>query len=359
MKALFLAGGKGVRLQPLTDKVPKPMVPIMNKPLLERTIINLKKSGITEIVISTCYQPDYIKNYFGDGEQLGLKIQYIVEDLPMGTGGAIKKAESQFKDSFIVFNSDILSDIDIQKMMDLHKSSHALATIAVTEVEDPSAYGVIEYDTNGYAVSFIEKPKPEQISSNFINAGIYIFEPEILRKIPANNVVSMEREIFPKILENGHKIAVYKDSSYWIDIGTLEKYKQVHMDIMNKKCRLVDYYFDKDNIILGKNVRIHHTAKILGPVYIGDNVEIGAKAVISSSVIGNNACIGFGSRVIGSILWNDVKICSEVRLINTIVTSNSYICKNLNYLNTVFSEEINQFCMQLQKSNKTIKQGGI
>ncbi|HEY5585913.1 MAG TPA: nucleotidyltransferase family protein [Ruminiclostridium sp.] len=203
MKALLIAGGKGIRLHPLTNKLPKPMVPIMNKPLLERTMVHLKKSGISEIVISSCYHSQNIKDYFGNGEHLGLNIQYIVEDIPLGTGGAIKKAQDQFKDTFIVFYSDILSDIDIQKMIIYHKNSHAIATIAVTEVQNPSSYGVIEYDTKGYAVSFIEKPEPEQISSNLINAGIYIFEPQILKEIPINSVVSLEREIFPKILATG------------------------------------------------------------------------------------------------------------------------------------------------------------
>ena len=146
-------------MKPLTDGIPKPMIPVMNKPLLERTMMKLKKNGITEMVISTCYRPDYIKDYFGDGKLFGLDIKYIVEDTPLGTGGAIKKAEAQFDDTFIVLNSDIVSDIDIQKMIDFHKRKKAVVTIAVTEVEDPSAYGVIEYDTNGYAVSFVEKPK--------------------------------------------------------------------------------------------------------------------------------------------------------------------------------------------------------
>lgn len=337
MKALFLAGGEGTRLQPLTDKLPKPMVPIMNKPLLERTMIHFKKSGISEIVISSCYQPQQIEEYFGDGEQFGLKIQYIVEDLPLGTGGAIKKAEAQFKDTFIVFNSDILSDIDLKKMMDYHKNSHALATIAVTEVEDPSAYGVVEFDTDGYATSFVEKPKLEDVSSNFINAGIYIFEPEIFEKISINSVVSVEREVFPKILAEGHKICVYKDASYWIDIGNLEKYKQVHKDIMLRKCKMVDFDSTDSNIILGKNVKIHPDSKIMGPAYIGDNCEICSKAVISHSVIGNNVTIGSGSRVVGSILWNNIITSSEVRLINTVVTSDCFINRNLSFLNTVYT----------------------
>jgi len=337
MKALFLAGGKGLRLQPLTDKVPKPMVPIMNKPLLERTIVSLKKSGITEIVISTCYKPDYIKDYFGNGKDFGVEIEYIVEDIPLGTGGAIKKAEAQFNDTFIVFNSDILSNIDIQKMIQFHKDSKALATIAVTEVEDPSAYGVIEYDENAYAVSFIEKPKPDQITSNFINAGIYIFEPKILEEIPENRPVSIEKETFPSLLAKGHKIGVYKSSSYWIDIGTLAKYKQVHMDILEKKCKVDDCSFNEEDIILGKNVRIHPTAKIVGPSYIGDNVKIGAKTIISKSIIGNNASIGSGCKISRSILWNDVVVSNGVGLVYTIVTSKCFINEDLDYINSVYS----------------------
>ncbi|RCX19460.1 nucleotidyltransferase [Anaerobacterium chartisolvens] len=342
MKALFLAGGKGIRLQPSTDKVPKPMVPIMNKPLLERTMVHLKKSGISEIVISSCYQPQYIEEYFGNGKQFGLKIQYIVEDIPLGTGGAIKKAEAQFEDTFIVFNADILSDIDIPKMLDCHKNRHAIATIAITEVSDPSAYGVIDHDTDGYAISFVEKPVQGQIDSSYINAGIYIFEPEILKEIPNNRVVSAEREIFPRFIVKGHKIAAYKHDGYWMDIGTFEKYIQVHKDIMDNKCKMVDCNFSSSNISLGKNVKIHPDSKIIGPAYIGDNVEICAKAIISHSVIGDNVSIGSRSRVTGSILWNDINISSEVRLVNTIVTSNCFINRNLNYLNTVFSHKLDR-----------------
>ena len=344
MKALFLAGGMGLRLQPLTNKIPKPMIPIMNKPLLERTMVSLKKAGITEMIISTCYKPEYFINYFGDGERFGLNIQYIVEDFPLGTGGAIKKAESKFDDSFIVFNSDIVCDINIQEMIEYHRSSHAIATIYATAVENPSAYGVIECDADGYAVSFIEKPIQEMITSKYINAGIYIFKPEIFKEISLNSVVSIERETFPKILEKGYKIGVFKSNSYWIDIGTIEKYQQVHMDILSKKCRLEDN--GNENIILGKNVRIHPTAKIIGPVYIGDNVEIKANTFIRNSVIGNNTSIGFGSKIVESILWNDIKVDSYVTLNKIIVTSNNFIKLNSNSSNKIITEETNELLLK-------------
>lgn len=346
MKALFLAGGKGLRMHPLTDKLPKPMVPVMNKPLLERTMMNLKKIGITEMVISTCYRPDYIKNYFGDGKPFGLDIKYIAEDTPLGTGGAIKKAESQFNDTFIVFNSDIVSDIDIQKMIDFHKRKNALATIAVTEVEDPSEYGVIEYDANGYAVSFVEKPEPRQASSKYINAGIYIFEPEILKGIAMDCVVSVERDTFPNILENGNKVGVFKNSGYWIDIGTIEKYRQVHLDILNKKCKLVEHGSEYGNMVVGQNTKIHPTARLLGSVYIGDNVEVGPKAIVRNSVIGNDSYIGFESRVLESILWNNVRVSSNARLKKTIVPADSIIRMGMNYSDTVFTADAGNLYLQ-------------
>lgn len=327
MKALFLAGGKGLRLKPLTNNLPKPMVPIMNKPLLERTMTNLKKSGITQIVISSCYQSDYIKNYFGNGGRLGLDIKYIVEDIPLGTGGAIKKAGYEFNESFIVFNADILSDINIDQMMDLHRSSKALATIATTQVENPSSYGVIESDENGYALSFVEKPSPESNACNSINAGIYIFEPEVLNEIPVKSIVSVERQTFPGLLANGSKIAVYNSSCYWMDIGTIKKYLQAHADIMNGKCKLVDCKFSYYNVVIGKNIRIHPDCTFSGQVCIGDNVVIGSKTTISNSVIGNNVTIGAESIIVGSIVWNGMCLNSKANLFETVVTENQVVKK--------------------------------
>ena len=197
MKALFLAGGMGTRLKPLTDDLPKPMVPMMVKPLLERNMLKLKECGVDEIILSTCYKPQKIEEYFGDGTKLGLKIHYICEDIPLGTGGAIKNAEEFFDDTFIIFNADILSDINIMDMMKFHKEKCAAVTIAVTQVKNPSAYGVIEYNDKLYAESFTEKPKLSEIKSNYINAGIYIFEPKVLKEIPDSQVVSIERETYP------------------------------------------------------------------------------------------------------------------------------------------------------------------
>jgi len=343
MKALFLAVGLGTRLKPLTNKLPKPMVPIMGKPLLERNMINLKNCGIHEVVLSTCYQPQCIEKYFGDGSNHRLKIHYVCEDIPLGTGGAIKNTERFYDDAFLIFNSDILSNIDLKGLIQYHKDKSADVTIAVTQVDNPSMYGVIEYDEKGYALSFKEKPQPHEITSNYINAGVYVFEPEVLKEIPSGRVVSVEREVFPSLLQKGYKIAVFKNSSYWMDIGTPEKYFQAHKDIMTGKCKIHEIDFSCQEIYKGCNVNILSTAKVSGPVYIGDHVEIGAHASIGPyTVIGNRSKIGAGSKVMGSIVWDNVEIGSGARLYNSIVASGSNVERNNEYYNMVYTEECNQ-----------------
>ena len=319
MKALFLAGGMGTRLKPLTDELPKPMVPIMNKPLLQRSMENLRKCGIHEIVISTGYKPQYIEAYFGDGSKFGLKIEYICEESPLGTGGAIKKTGHLYNDTFLVFNADILVNMDFQELVRFHKSKKAVATIAVTRVSNPSAYGVIEYDPSDYAVSFTEKPKADEVKSNYINAGVYVFEPEVLREIAADRPVSVEREIFPALLCSGYKIAVYKGCKYWMDIGTPEKYMQTHDDIMSGDCIISGVKFNEHCVFKDGSSKIDLTAKITGPVYIGNNVKIGAYATVGpNTVIGDNVCIQGGGSVINSILWNEVNIGSRARMRDTV-----------------------------------------
>lgn len=309
MKALFLAGGYGTRLKPLTDNMPKPMVPIMDRPLLERNIMILKKYGIKEFVLSVHYKPQKIKEYFGDGSKFGVKIDYVKEDIPLGTGGAIKYAAKNFKDSFLIFNSDIIDEIDYKKLIEYHKEKSADATIAVTKVKDPSMYGVIEYDKNNYVTSFKEKPKKDEIKSHYINAGVYVFEPRVLDEIASNKVVSIERDTFPKLLKKDYKISIYDGSSYWMDVGTPSKYLRVHKDILNEKYKIDGLDFSNHGVINGKNVKIKSTANILGPVYIGDNVSIGDYADIGpNTVIGSNCSIGENSKICNSLIWNNVVI---------------------------------------------------
>jgi mannose-1-phosphate guanylyltransferase len=339
MKALFLAGGMGTRLKPLTDKLPKPMVPIMNKPLLERSMENLRKCGITEIVISTCYKSKYIKDYFGNGSKFGLKIEYVCEDMPLGTGGAIKKTEKLFDDTFLVFNADILCNMDYMELVKFHKSQQAKVTIAVTRVKNPSAYGVIEYDQNNYAVSFTEKPEADKIKSNYINAGVYVMEPSVLSEIPEDRPVSIERETFPTLLKKGYKVAVYKGCTYWMDIGTPEKYLQTHRDIMAGDCRISGVSFSNHRVFKDGKSFIDTTAVIKGPVYIGDHVNIGAYATIGpNAVIGDDVTIHMGGTVIDSIIWDNVNIGICAKMDGAVAASDCVVESRTVHSDTAFTK---------------------
>lgn len=341
MKALFLAGGLGTRLKPITNDLPKPMVPIMGKPLLERNIKNLKNHGVDEIVLSTCFKPHKIEKYFEDGRKIGVKISYISEDVPLGTAGAIKNAQSFLDDTFLVFNADILSDIDISEMIRFHKEKRALATIAATRVDNPSAYGVIEHDEHGFITAFKEKPQPHESSSNLINAGVYIFEPQLLDEIPSGRAVSVERETYPLLLQKGFKIAVYNRCSYWLDLGTPEKYLRAHKDILEGILRIGDHDFNSSLQYISKTAKINRTARIVGPAYIGDNVEIGAFAVIGpDTVLCDHSSVGMGAKIAESVVWDHAHVGNGASVVNSVVMSNCRVDRKRKEYNAVLTENL-------------------
>ncbi|MBE0480396.1 MAG: NDP-sugar synthase, partial [Dehalococcoidia bacterium] len=238
MKAVILVGGEGLRLRPLTCNLPKPMVPVANKPFLEHTIDNLKKHGVDEVILAMGYLPDRIRQYFGDGSTLNIRLIYSVEDTPLGTGGAVKNAERFLDDTFIVLNGDIYSDLNLTDMVRLHLRRKAKATIALTPVEDPTAYGVVEIDSTSRVKAFIEKPSRESVTSHLINAGTYVLEPELLDMIPAGVHSMVERGLFPDLVKQGAPFLGYPSDAYWIDIGTPQDYIRLHRDLLMGKAHV-------------------------------------------------------------------------------------------------------------------------
>ena len=340
MKALFLAGGMGTRLRPLTNHMPKPMVPIMGIPLLERSIGELKRCGVSEIVVSTCYQAGRIEQHFASDTRSGMKIHCICEEKPLGTGGAIKNCQKYFDETFLIFNSDILCNIDLKALVAFHREKKADVTIAAVEVKNPSDYGVIEYDPEETIVSFTEKPKPGEEKSRFINAGIYVFEPRVLDMIPSDKEVSIERDIFPLLLKKGYRMAVYRGSSYWIDIGTPQKYMQAHRDIFEGSCLVPENNFKSDQVYGLSGADIAPSAKITGPVWFGKNVHIGANAVIGPNVvIGDGFEAGRGCEISNSVIWNNVSAGSRVDLNHSVVTAGCRIGSGVQCQNTIYSPE--------------------
>ena len=327
MKGIILVGGEGLRLRPLTCNVPKPMVPVVNKPFLEHKLDNLKKHDINEIVLAICYLPDFIRRHFGDGGDFGLSLTYAVEETPLGTGGAVKNAEGFLDETFFVFNGDIFTDIDLTEMLAFHRERGAKATIALTPVEDPTAYGVVETDAQRRVKAFIEKPSRETVTTNFINAGTYIFEPEMLELIPPDTHHMVERGLFPDLVKQSAPFFGYRSNAYWMDIGVPPDYLQLHHDIlMAKAMARFPGKSISDDVWREDGCDIHPSAKIIGPVVFGRDCKVGAAARISGpAVLGAGCAVGEGSTIDEAVLWENVKLASNVTIRNSVVGNNTKV----------------------------------
>jgi mannose-1-phosphate guanylyltransferase len=231
MKAIMLIGGLGTRLRPLTLTTPKPLLPIENQPFLAYQLAFLHRYGFQEIILCTSYRSEEFHKTLGDGSRYGVKLHYVHEKAPLGTGGAIKNAEIHVDNTVLVCNGDILMDLNLEQLVDFHRHKKALATIALTRVEDPTAYGVIQTDSAGRILQFIEKPAPEEVVSHMINAGVYVFEKEVFAMIPQGSVCSVERDIYPQMLAQKDPFFALHLAGYWLDVGTLEKYHQAQHDV--------------------------------------------------------------------------------------------------------------------------------
>jgi len=322
MKAVILVGGEATRLLPLTCNTPKAMVPVLNTPFLEHVIGYLSWHQVKDITLAQSHLAQTIKGYFGNGSRFGVRLGYSVEDAPLGTAGAVKNAERHLDETFLVLNGDIFTDLDITAMIDFHRERKAKATIALTPVDDPTSYGLIETNAQGRVTRFLEKPKWSQVTTNMINAGTYVLEPDVLNQIPPQANVSIEREVFPKLVERGEPVYAYPSSAYWIDIGTPDKYLQLHRDLLTGKSSRYPLA-PAEEALIGEQSYIHPTAQIQGAVAIGSNCSIGPRVKLSGPVV-----IGAGGTILEdtiieeSIIWRNVRLGQRVNLKNSIVADN-------------------------------------
>ena len=337
MQALILAGGEGTRLRPLTIHTPKPVVPIVNRPFLYYQIEILKQAGIRDITLSLSYQPTKIADLFGDGEEMGLQIRYTVEASPLGTAGAYKNAAANLTDTAVIFNGDILTDIDIARVVAHHREKKAAAAIVLTPVENPSAYGLVETEADGRVRRFLEKPKPDEITCNTINAGVYVLEPHILNYIPAGEKFSFEYQLFPALLANQEPFYAFTWDGYWLDIGTPQRYLQANDDLINSRLGFqverapvaagggegdaprVDGRSVIDptcslkpgveivNSVLGANCIIEERARIENSVLLA-GTRVGKAAEVRGSIIGKSGIIGRNSRVESAVLGDKTSL---------------------------------------------------
>lgn len=327
MKSIILVGGEGTRLRPLTYSVVKSMVPVVNRPFIEHVICQLARHGIKEIVLAMGYKPDSIYQYFKDKPGLNVKLTYSLEEKPLGTAGAVKNAGCHVDKTFFVLNGDVFSDIDYTDMLNFHRQNEAKATIALTYVDDPTKFGVVETAKNGRVKCFKEKPKWEEVTSHWINAGVYILEPDVLDYIPENAFYMFEKGVFPRMLEKGERVFAYASQAYWIDMGTPQKYHQLNNDILSGNCSSPLYRAGP--VITGKGTKIASRASVTEPVMIGSQCIIEDDVQIKGPVIlGNNCHIKKGTRILNSILWDDIVVGAGASITNSIIASGDNIENN-------------------------------
>jgi len=317
MKAILLAGGQGTRLRPLTLHTPKPVVPIFDRPFLQYQIDLLRQvPDIDEVVLSLNYQPRRIEEVFGDGSAMGIRLSYVVEPHPLGTGGAIKFAAGDTQDeAIVVFNGDVFTSVDLPALIDLHRSRQAKATIVLTPVDNPSAYGLVETDPNGNVLGFVEKPTADEIRCDTINAGIYVLDPATLDRIPPGVPYSIEREYFPSLIHRGETFVAHIYRGYWIDIGTPEKYRQAHRDIMVGRFVAPPFASTPGAAVVSPDAIVEDGATIHAPCFIdaGAVVRRGAR-IEAHTVIGPHCQIGEDAVVRGAILWPSTVVDAGARL---------------------------------------------
>jgi len=322
MKAVIMAGGEGTRLRPVTCGIPKPMVPVINKPVMEYTIELLKKHNITDIAATLAYFPAVITDYFGEGEDYGVKLRYYIEHTPLGTGGSVKNAEDFLNDTFIIVSGDALTDIDLEKVLEFHKLKGSKATLALKKVPIPLEYGVVITDEDGKITSFMEKPSWGEVFSDTINTGIYILEPEVLDYYKKGDNFDFSKDLFPKLLKDNVPMYGYVTEDYWNDIGDLKVYKEVNFDILTGKIKTDMKYRELgEGIWVGENTEIHEECILKAPVLIGSNCTLKSKAVIEAAIIGDDTEIGEAASIRRSIIWKNSKIGQNVQCRGSVLCS--------------------------------------
>jgi mannose-1-phosphate guanylyltransferase len=308
LPAVVLVGGEGTRLRPLTETTPKPMLPLLGRPLLTYTFDHLRSGGVDRVVLACGYLPTQIEEYFGPRYD-GLALDYRVEPEPLGTGGAIRFAAEAFDGTFLALNGDSLREADLAALVAFHRASGAKATILLARVPDPACYGLVRQDADGRVTAFVEKPEPSQVDTDLINAGLYVLEPEVLEHVPPGRPVSIEREVFPTLVEEGTLYALALPG-YWLDVGTPASYLQAHFDLLNRRGGLeVDPTAEigPETVLvpplqIGAGAQIQRDARIGPCVALGPDSQVGRRGAVRFSAVLAKAQIAAGARIARTIV---------------------------------------------------------
>ena len=310
MKAVIMAGGEGTRLRPLTSNAPKPMLPLVNRPMMEHVVELLKRHGIDDIVVTVAFMASAIRTYFGDGSEYGVKMIYATEESPLGTAGSVRNAMRHLDERFLVISGDVLTDIDLGAIVEFHTKQEAMATIGLVHVENPLEFGIVITREDGRIERFLEKPTWGQVFSDTINTGIFVLEPEIFDHIAADRPVDFSSEVFPELLAGDIPLYGAIAEGYWEDVGTLDAYVRAHKDILDGKVQVNIPGFElSQGVWLGEGAEINPEAVLTGPAVIGDNCRVEAGARIGQY----------------TVLGANVRVRNDAQLDRAVVNDNAYL----------------------------------
>lgn len=326
MKAVVMAGGEGTRLRPMTANQPKPLLPVVNKPIMEHVLRLLKRHGFTETVVTVQFLAALVRNYFGDGEEIGMALSYATEEMPLGTAGSVKNAQDALRDErFLVISGDALTDIDLTDLVRFHKENGALVTIGLKRVPNPLEFGIIIIDDDGRVQRFLEKPTWGQVFSDTANTGIYVMEPEVLDHVAAGESVDWSGDVFPKLLAEGAPLYGYVADGYWEDVGTHESYLKAQADMLSGKVDIEPDGFEvSPGVWVAEGAEVDSEAVLKGPLYIGDYAKVEAGAELREfTVLGSNVVVKEGAFLHRAVVHDNVFIGPSTNLRGCVVGKNT------------------------------------
>src|SRR5450432_3589209 len=330
MKAVVMAGGEGTRLRPMTANQPKPLLPVVNRPIMEHVLRLLRRHGFTDTVVTVQFLASVIRNYFGDGDELGMNLQYATEETPLGTAGSVKNAEAELRDSrFVVISGDALTYIDLTDMARFHQANNALVTVALKRVANPLEFGIVNTAEDGRIERFLEKPTWGQVFSDTANTGIYMMEPEIFKYVAAGEAVDWSQDVFPRLLDVGAPVFGYVADAYWEDVGTLESLLQVQADVLNRQVDVdIEGFEMMPGVWVCEGAEVDPESILKGPLYIGNYAKVEAGAELREyTVLGSNVVVKSGAFLHRAVIHDNVFIGPQVNLRGCIIGKNTDIMR--------------------------------
>ena len=332
MKAVIMAGGFGTRLRPLTTHIPKPLVPVGNVPIMEHTVRLLKRHGFTDLLVLLYFLPETITGHFGDGSRWGVRMTYATPTADLGTAGAVKFAAGELGEPVLVISGDVLTDFDLQAAVRSHQQRGAEASIVLTRVDSPLAYGIVIIDESGRIVRFLEKPSWGEVFSDTINTGIYILGPSVLAAVPSGRPYDFGRELFPALLASGRPLYGHVAEGYWRDVGDLTEYRTAHLDLLQGRVGVeipgTHSQGPEHSVWVGEGARVDFLTKLSGSVIIGAGAQVAPGVRLANCVVGPECMIAAGADIEGSVLWDHVDVGPSARVKEAIVGTRAQIRAN-------------------------------